>query len=117
MTPAQHRRQLDEAVELFNRGDTAGAEQRCHRLLDSVRSPEALHLLGLCQLRSGRVPAAIESLQEAIGLVPDDAQLPHDLGRAYSAQGDWRAAAEAYIRAIELRPDHAASYLYLGPVY
>ena len=117
MTPAQLRRQLDEAVDLFNRGDTTAAEQRCQRLLSSDRSPEVLHLLGLCQLRSGRAPAAIQSLREAIGLVPDNAQLPHDLGRAYSAQGDWRAAAEAYIRAIELRPDHAASYLYLGPVY
>ncbi|HSC46922.1 MAG TPA: sulfotransferase [Gammaproteobacteria bacterium] len=104
-------------MSFFNRGDTAAAEQRCHQLLASARSPDALHLLGLCLLRTDRTQAAIESLREAIRLAPDNAQLQHDLGRAHSARGDWRAAAEAYLRAIDLRPDYAETYLYLGPVY
>lgn len=117
MRPAQLRRQVDEAAALYNRGDTAAAEQRCRRLLVSARVPEVLHLLGLCQLRVGRVQLAIESLREALTLAPDDPQLLHDLGRAYSARGEWHAAAQAYIRAIDLRPNYAETYLYLGPVY
>ena len=48
---------------------------------------------------------------------PGHAGVMHDLGRAYSARGEWQAAAQTYVRAIELDPGNARNYLYLGPIY
>jgi len=106
-----------EAMDLYNRGDTVAAEQRCHALLEEGRMAGVLYLLGLCQLRQDKAQEAINSLLEAVELVPDNPRFLHDLGRAYSSRGEWLAAARAYIRAIDLDPRVAENYLYLGPIY
>lgn len=106
-----------KAVDLLTRGDPAGAEHECLVLLDHGRTADVLHLLGLCRMQQQRPREAVEAFVEAVRANPDEPQLLHDLGRAFSYLGEWLKAAEAYVRAIDLDPGRAENYLYLGPIY
>lgn len=111
----QHR--IAKVLQLMSNGDITSAARRCTDLLASTRNPVTLQLMASCLMQLDKVPEAIALLREALGMGPGDPRLWHDLGRAYSSRGQWHAAAQAYIQAIELDPGRAENYLYLGPIY
>jgi cytochrome c-type biogenesis protein CcmH/NrfG len=67
------------------------------------QDPAAHHALGLARLRAGQIPAALESLQQALTLDPRRVETLVALAEAREQLGDLSAAREAYVRAIDLR--------------
>lgn len=110
-------KRISEAMDFINRGDTSSAMWLSENLLAEVRNPLTLQLMARCLMQLDGTPEAIELLKEGLALAPRDPRLLHDLGMAYSNRGQWHAAAQAYIQAIELDPEYAQNYLYLGPIY
>ncbi len=66
---------------------------------------------------AGEHQRAIELLQRAIELRPDDARAHFNLGVAFVNSGDYRRAAQAYERVIEINPTHTRAHLYLSDIY
>lgn len=108
---------VTEVMNLIRNGDIVSATRISANLITIARNPVTLQLMADCLIRLDRTPEAIALLQEGLGMEPRNARLLHELGRAYSSRGQWHAAAQAYIQAIELEPGVAENYLYMGPIY
>ena len=76
--------------------------------------PEPLRYLAIVQLQTRRAALAQASLQQALHLRPDDAQLHSDLGSAQAALGDIDAALASWQHATTLDPKHAMAWFNLG---
>lgn len=59
-------------------------------------------LLGMAQLESGQTPAAVEQMQAALTLEPNNHQAWQGLGSAYVQQGKLTEAAAAYEKALSI---------------
>lgn len=75
--------------------------QACAR---ATTHPEPLRYLAILQLHTRRAPMAMQTLQRALALAPDDALLHCDLGTAQSASGDIESALTSWQRACTLDP-------------
>jgi protein O-GlcNAc transferase len=53
---------------------------------------------------------AIDALQNAMRLLPSDAEVAANLGGMFAAQSDWERSADCYRRALSLRPDFAQAH-------
>src|SRR5204863_9365540 len=60
---------------------------------------------------------AIDALQHAARLDPNDAEFQNLLGFSYRNLGDMDAAFRHYFRALELNPRHRGAHEYLGRAY
>jgi tetratricopeptide (TPR) repeat protein len=80
-----------------------------HALFASRQSTEARFeaQLGLCQLEVGNHGAAAEALARATRLDAHDWSSWNNLGIARRAKGDGLGARDAFLRALEIRPDFA----------
>ncbi len=67
--------------------------------------PDALYLLGVCQLFADQLDGARASLEGVLTLSPELVEAHHDLGLVWMAMGDADEAASAFARVAELRPD------------
>lgn len=67
--------------------------------------------------REGQFPEALEHLQAAIRLDPDNPDNHGELGIALALKGDYAGAAGEMERTLELAPDDAETRLLLGLVY
>lgn len=76
--------------------------------------PEPLRYLAILQLHTRRAPQAIDTLQRALHIAPDDALLHADLGTARSACGQSDAALDSWRRACELDPRQPTPWFNLG---
>jgi predicted TPR repeat methyltransferase len=73
--------------------------------------PAALRYLGLSLWQDGAVPEAIEALDSAVGLAPENADLLADLGALLSVAGRKADALNAYIASLERDPSRAQVWL------
>lgn len=73
--------------------------------------------LGLIYRQTGRGAEAVDELERAVNLSPQQAQYFDQLGIAYREQGQFEKARAAYERAIELDPNYAGACLNLGILY
>jgi chemotaxis protein methyltransferase CheR len=105
---------LLQAVVLANRGDLAGAEEICQRLLarDELR-PGAHYLLAFCQERRGDVLSAAEHDQAAIYLDPAFAMPRLHLGLLALRMGDLPTARRKLGEALSLLAREDASRMLL----
>jgi tetratricopeptide (TPR) repeat protein len=67
--------------------------------------PDALYLLGMCQLFAGLQDEARASLEQVLVLRPDLVEAHHDLGLIWLSIGEPTAAAASFQRVAELRPE------------
>lgn len=96
-------RLMGEASVAFGKGDLARAAAAAEQVLGfAPEMPEALHLLGLCFLKSGDAPRALPLIQQAARLKPRDAQLMHNLGITSVEAGDGEGALAAFGQAVKL---------------
>ncbi|MBY6241240.1 methyltransferase domain-containing protein [Methylosinus sp. Sm6] len=73
--------------------------------------PSALRYLGLSLWQDGAVPEAVEALEAAAGLAPDDAALLADLGALRSFSGRKADALNAFIASLERDPSRIQVWL------
>ena len=84
------------------------------RQVDHLRSP---WLLGHTQLRNQHYHQAVQTYTHGLAQFPDDSDLYNSLGVAYQYLGKSDEAEAAFLRAVELVPDHAKPWLNLGKLY
>ncbi|MFS2013177.1 tetratricopeptide repeat protein [Azospirillum sp. CT11-132] len=94
---------LAVATEHHRAGRTAEAERLYRDVLDaSPGHPDALHLLGVIALQSGRAEEAVDRIAQAVA-GDDSSPLFHaNLGHALHASGRQREAALSFARALSL---------------
>ncbi len=68
-------------------------------------------------LNAGDLVRAIEQLEMAVQLAPDNRDAHFLLGNAYTQHGDLEKATQAYQRVLELNPDDVDAHANLGVVY
>ena len=66
---------------------------------------DALHLLGIIDAQQGRLPQAVQRLQEAARQSPRNAEIALNLGNALLGYGQGDKALDAYRASLALRPD------------
>ena len=76
--------------------------------------PDALHLLGLIELRHHHVDDALALLQQAVALNPQAASFHLSLADALHALGRYDGAERACRAAIQLEPKQAEGHNHLG---
>ena len=106
--PAAFLRALDEAAAHVAAGRLDAAAQVYRRLErqapDDVR---AAYSLATIDIRQGRLDRARRRLEAVVAREPGLVAAWHNLGAVRQGLGDWDAAAEAYGRALALRPEAA----------
>src|SRR6185503_19622928 len=104
--PAAFSRALDEAAAHFKAGRLDAAAQLYRRLeREAPGDARAAYSLAVIDIRQGRLDRARRRLEAVVAAAPLLAAAQHNLGAVRQRLGDWALAAEAYGRALELRPD------------
>ncbi len=86
-------------------GNTAQAEAIYRQIIQvSPGQPDALNLLGVIALQSGRIEEAIQRIGRAIRVNPANPEYHSNIGFAYHEQGQLDLAATHYRKAIALNP-------------
>jgi predicted O-linked N-acetylglucosamine transferase (SPINDLY family) len=99
----------------LNAGDVAGAERICNHLLATdPANADALHMLGMINLMSGRPAAALEYIARAVAIRPRDAVMQENFGLANLANGRFADAEAAFRRAIANGGRNALVHMRLG---
>ena len=99
------------AANALEQNDAASG-LRWHLCLQELgdRSAEVLQNTAILYQESGDLESAIRSYREAIAAKPDFAEAQLNLGHALEASGDHAGARQAWVRALELKPELAAGY-------
>lgn len=95
--------------------DTTNA-LRWHLCLQQLgdRSPEVLQNTAILYQKTGELDDAIRTYREAIAGKPDFAEALLNLGHALEASGDHGGARDAWVRALEIKPELARGYFLSG---
>ncbi|MBF0127113.1 MAG: tetratricopeptide repeat protein, partial [Magnetococcales bacterium] len=107
--------QAHALVTLFNDGRLAELENRARALTE--RDPgdgPAWKMLGLALLQRGDGAGALTALQQAVRLLPDDAETHGFQGLACHEQGQMETATRCFHRALAIHPDSADTHNNLG---
>src|SRR5438876_634124 len=100
----------DEARNLLQQKRPADAARVLRRHLSSQNGTAADHmLLGVALAQSGEGLAAIQSLEQAVAMEPENAAAHYNLGQLYRQGGRHRDALASLERALQLRPDYPAA--------
>jgi protein O-GlcNAc transferase len=95
-----------QGVQLHQAGRTQEADQWLARVpAGDGRSADALHLRGVIALQTERFDAAVALIAQAIAQNPTVATFHNNLGAALRKLGRTREAADAFRKALTLRPD------------
>jgi len=106
---------LQTAVRHHQAGRLAEAEQIYRKILQAEpQHAQAMHLLGVVALQSGRSESAIELISAAITLDAQQAVFHTNLGEAYRACGKLEQAKTCYQQAIHLQPRLAQPHFNLA---
>ena len=102
--------------ELFQRkGNYNLAKELYLKAMDiDATLSEPHHNLGLIYLYEERYTGAMDELQKARKLSPDDARIRHRLGQAQAGMTHTQAALKEYDEAIALDPEYTPAYLEKG---
>ncbi len=98
-------------VMLHRRGDTAGAERRLRAAHALSPSDVPIRYRLACVLFDDRRDEALELLEGAREINPDDADVLAKIAEAWAAQGRFVEAAELSRRATDLRPEATRAWL------
>src|SRR5262249_33748523 len=102
---------IQRAVDLFQQGKLAEAQDLCEQVLQTTRDHfDALHLLGVIACQGGQLERGLKFLDKAISINPQVAEAHNDRGRALQALGQFNEAFASYHQALELKPDYARAH-------
>src|SRR5574341_377866 len=101
---------VEEARERLSQRQPAEAARilREH-LAGQVGTAEEQMLLGVAAAQSGDNRTAMEALEQAVKLDPNNAVAHFNLGQVYRQVGRLREAQDACERALQLRPEYPAA--------
>jgi tetratricopeptide (TPR) repeat protein len=103
--PAMLAQSVEEAAGLYRQGKFAEAEKICTRVLRAQPNWfDALHLLGVLKLQSGKAGAACGHLEQALKLNPASAQVMSNLGMALAALNRDQEALAILDKAVAIMP-------------
>jgi predicted O-linked N-acetylglucosamine transferase (SPINDLY family) len=106
---------FEQAVAHHRVGQLAEAERLYRQVLsENPDHGDALFLLAGLDLHSGRADAAVEKLNRATAVSPDNAAYFTNLGEAYRRIGKHYDAMRALLRAMAIRPRMAEPVFNLG---
>jgi predicted O-linked N-acetylglucosamine transferase (SPINDLY family) len=106
---------LPSAVAAYRAGKRAEAQAICAQVLALAPDHfDALHLLGVVTLDSGRPDVAVQALTQATTIDPRHAEALGNLGLALFSQKRFEEARKAQERAIALKPNVATAHTNLG---
>jgi len=106
------------ALALYSTSDLAGAEALAQTLVQEVPNHvEALNMLGVIALRTGRIDRSVALLQDAVMVDPTVALTHFHLGHALFRGRLYEEAANSFETAIELDPHHANARRALTKVF
>ena len=109
---------LARGVRHQEAGQWADAERIYRAVLAAEpRNSEALNLLGIVELATDRIDAAIEHLTQAIDIDPRQGAYHVNLGEAHRRRGDPARAIACNRHAVELQPDLAIAHANLGQLH
>jgi predicted O-linked N-acetylglucosamine transferase (SPINDLY family) len=102
---------FDKAQQLRGIGDLDNAKAEYQKILAQYPNHfDALHMLGVCEHKSGHHEKAVGSLSRALQLNPESYLANSDLGIALKALGRHDEAMACFDRAIALKPDFANAH-------
>ena len=116
-TPAPEGDAYARAVALHAKGRVRDAEAAYRAAL--AADPDhgaALHGLGVLYLQTGRIEAAIGTLQKAVTALGGAVTVCNNLGVALCTAKRFAEAAEVYREALQLEPDSVPSLVNLGKI-
>ena len=106
---------LAAALQRFNAGDIGGVEHLCGEILrESPQQADALHLLGVARLMSGRAADAATALRRALAAKPGDVAILENLGLACLAVQDHVQAESILRQALAAGSSSGLTYMRLG---
>jgi tetratricopeptide (TPR) repeat protein len=104
-----------QAYALFQQGNLAGSETLLSRILAAApQDAQALHLMGVLQLRQGRNEQGAQFLARAAEAQPRQAALRRNLGKSLMLLGRPDEAVEHLSAALALQPDLLEVWFELG---
>ncbi len=105
-------RQFQSAVALYDAGKNAEAAAQLEKLLPSTPNSFEVHeLLGMVYASLSQDAKAIDQLEAAVRLKPDDAPARTNLAASLSRAGKMQLAGEQFRKALELEPgDYTANH-------
>lgn len=104
-------------LQFHQMGDLRHAEE-CYRetiRIDPAHS-DALHLMGVVALQTGRHDESVESIQRALSVRPRTAEYHNNLASAYRALGRFEESVDHLRRALDCNPRYAVAHQNLGNV-
>lgn len=106
---------FNEAVRLYQNGHIQKVEALCLKILEeNPNYVHALHLLGSIAHMRGQAQRAVELINQAIAIVPDNPLYHFNLGNAHKALNRLDEALKAYENTLALKPDYAEAWNELG---
>jgi tetratricopeptide (TPR) repeat protein len=109
---------IRRAHQLHQSGRAANAESLYRQVLHFDENHVAANnLMGLLCLQTRRFDEAVQFIERALSVAPDDAQAEANLGLALNALDRPQDAAEHFHKSLRLAPTNARVYNNLGNIY
>lgn len=109
---------LQTAIAQHQAGNLAAAETIYRQILAiQPQHADALHLLGVAALMSGRCEEAVELIERAVALSPGQPVYESNLGEACRRLGRFEKAIAHLRHAVDLQPDNASAWKNLGSAF
>jgi predicted O-linked N-acetylglucosamine transferase (SPINDLY family) len=102
-------------LQYHQAGDFGSAEQVYRQILEvEPNSVDAIHLLGVIALQTGKYEDAAKQIERAVALKTERAELHNNLGAALQRQDRLDQAAACYRQALQLNPTYTDAHHNLG---
>lgn len=106
------------AVAFFNQNNNEEAEKICFEILKIDRFfADAYNILSAIYSNKNNLDKAIENIQHAININPNNHLYYTNLGEYYFRKGDPKKAEEYLLKAIAIKPDFSGARYNLGNVH
>jgi tetratricopeptide (TPR) repeat protein len=100
--------QLKAAVASVRVGDYEAGARRCLAILQAdEHNGLAWHVLAICREKSGHLSEALNAYDAALRILPEDANIAHDLSRLAQRLGHLDIAEKLLLKFLSMQPGHA----------
>jgi tetratricopeptide (TPR) repeat protein len=109
---------IKSALEHHRSGDLQQAENIYREILkDEPNNYATLHFLGILQYQLRNYDSAIEYIEKALQINPEDTGANYNLGLAFKEKGELDKAIACYQKAVQLDPNFADAYYNSGTAF